>query len=43
MRVVRCAEVYFTSELLPILKEHRDMLTINNSSYFLLEFPADYI
>ncbi len=37
------AEVYFTSELLPILKDHRDLLTINNGSYFLLEFPPDYV
>jgi protein-tyrosine phosphatase len=37
------AEVYFTSELLAILKDNRDLLTINNSSYILLEFPSDYI
>ncbi len=37
------AEVYFTSELLPMLKDNRDLLTINNGSYFLLEFPGDYI
>jgi protein-tyrosine phosphatase len=43
IKVVRGAEVYFTSELLSILKDHRDILTINNSSYILLEFPADYI
>ena len=43
MYIVSGAEVYFTSELLPILKENRDLLTINNSSYFLLEFPSDYI
>jgi protein-tyrosine phosphatase len=43
VRVVGGAEVYFTSELLPVLKENRDLLTINNSCYFLLEFPADYV
>jgi len=43
IEIVSGAEVYFTSELLPILKENRDLLTINNSSYFLLEFPNDYI
>jgi protein-tyrosine phosphatase len=43
LKVVRGAEVYFTSELLSLLKEHHDLLTINNGSYFLLEFPADYI
>jgi protein-tyrosine phosphatase len=37
------AEVYFTSELLSILRDHRDLLTINNGSYFLLEFPHDYV
>lgn len=37
------AEVYLTSELLPILGDHRDLLTINNGSYLLLEFPADYV
>lgn len=41
--IVTGAEVYFTSELLPILKENRDLLTINNGSYFLLEFPNDYV
>jgi len=37
------AEVYFTSELLPMLKDHRDLLTINNGSYLLLEFPPEYV
>jgi protein-tyrosine phosphatase len=35
--------VYFTAELPGLLREHRELLTINNGSYFLLEFPADYI
>jgi len=43
IKVVTGSEVYFTSELLPILKDNRDLLTINKSSYFILEFPADYI
>jgi protein-tyrosine phosphatase len=43
LRILSGAEVYFTSELLPILKDHRDLLTINNGAYFLLEFPPDYI
>ena len=43
VEIVTGAEVYFTSELLPILKDNRDLLTINNGSYFLLEFPGDYI
>jgi protein-tyrosine phosphatase len=37
------AEVYFTSELLTVLQDNRDLLTVNNGSYFLLEFPGDYI
>lgn len=43
IKVVSGAEVYFTSELLSLLKEHRGLLTINDTSYFLLEFPGDYI
>jgi protein-tyrosine phosphatase len=43
IRTLSGAEVYFTSELLPILRDHRDLLTINQSSYLLLEFPADYV
>jgi protein-tyrosine phosphatase len=43
MKAYSGAEVYFTSELLPILRDHRDLLTINNGSYLLLEFPADTI
>lgn len=41
--IVSGAEVFFTSELLPILKDNRDLLTINNGSYFILEFPSEYI
>ncbi len=43
LRILPGAEVYFTSELLPILRDHRELLTINNGSYFLLEFPPDYV
>jgi protein-tyrosine phosphatase len=43
LNIVSGAEVYFTSELLAILKDNRDLLTINNGSYFLLEFPVDYV
>jgi len=43
LKLVSGAEVYFTSELLPLLKDNRDLLTINNGSYFILEFPSDYI
>ena len=37
------AEVFFTSDLGSLLKEHSDLLTINDTSYFMLEFPHDYI
>lgn len=37
------AEVFLTSELLAILGDHRDLLVINNGSYLLIEFPADYV
>jgi protein-tyrosine phosphatase len=43
IKIVSGAEVYFTSELLSLLKDNRDLLTINSGSYFLLEFPADYV
>lgn len=43
VEIVSGAEVYFTSELLPVLKDNRDLLTINNGSYVLLEFPGDYV
>ncbi len=43
LKIVQGAEVYFTTDLLAILKANRDLLTINNGSYFLLEFPADYV
>jgi protein-tyrosine phosphatase len=37
------AEVYFMSDLISLLKDNHDLLTINNGSYFLLEFPGDYV
>ncbi len=37
------AEVFFTSNLSDYLTEYRDFLTLNRSSYFLLEFPFDFI
>jgi len=43
MKAYRGAEVYFTSELLPILLDNRDLLAINAGSYFLLEFPHDTV
>ena len=43
INIIGGAEIYFISDLLSLLKDNRDLLTINNSSYFLLEFPSDYI
>ncbi len=43
LRVADGAEVYFTSDLLPLLQDNRDLLCLNGGSYFLLEFPADYV
>lgn len=43
INIVSGAEVYFTSDLLSLLKDNHDLLTINNGSYFLLEFPGDYV
>jgi len=43
LKTIGGAEVYFTSDLMSVLKDNRDLLTINNGSYFLLEFPADYV
>jgi protein-tyrosine phosphatase len=43
INIVPGAEIFFTEELLSLLKNHHDLLTINGSSYFLLEFPSDYV
>ena len=43
LKVVSGAEVYFASDLLSILKDNRDLLAIGGGSYFLLEFPSDYV
>ncbi|MCK5055329.1 MAG: hypothetical protein KAT34_01630 [Candidatus Aminicenantes bacterium] len=37
------AEVFFFSDLRKKIENHRELLTINNSDYFLLEFPADVV
>ena len=37
------AEVFFVTDLREKLKDYRELLTINNSDYFLLEFPADMV
>ncbi len=37
------AEVFFVSDLREKLLTYREVLTINNSDYFLLEFPPDIV
>jgi len=37
------AEVFFATDLREKLGNHRELLTINNSDYFLMEFPADVV
>ncbi len=37
------AEVYFTSEILDHLKNSPDFLTLNNSSYILIEFSNEFL
>lgn len=43
IEILQGAEVFFVTDLREKLKEHRELLTINNSDYFLLEFPADVV
>ena len=41
--VLSGAEIFFTEHLLELLKEYRRWLTINGSSYCLLEFPEHFV
>lgn len=41
--ILQGAENFFHSRLQEYLAEWRELLTINNSDYFLLEFPKDFI
>lgn len=43
VKVLPGAEVFFTSNLFEILMEYKQHLTLNRGSYFLLEFPFDFI
>jgi protein-tyrosine phosphatase len=42
-RVLPGAEVFFTTNVIEYLKEYGEVLSLNNSSYFLLEFPFEFI
>jgi protein-tyrosine phosphatase len=43
INVLPGAEVFFTADLLEYLAKYQDILTLNHSSYFLLEFPFEFI
>lgn len=43
LRVLQGAEVFFTANLMEYLNEYGDALSINRGSYFLLEFPFEFI
>jgi protein-tyrosine phosphatase len=43
LQVLQGAEVFFTTNILEYLKEYGQFLALNGSSYFLLEFPFEFI
>jgi len=43
IKVFPGAEIFFTTNLRAYFKEYQTMLTLNGSSYFILEFPFDFI
>jgi protein-tyrosine phosphatase len=43
LRVLAGAEVFFTSNLNSLLKKYDKQLTLNQSCFFILEFPFDFI
>lgn len=43
IEILQGAENFFHSRLRDYLREFPELLTINNSDYFLLEFPVDFI
>jgi protein-tyrosine phosphatase len=43
VEVLLGAEVYFTTNLLSYLKEFQCLITLNAGSYFILEFPFDFV
>lgn len=43
IEILQGAENFFDSRLADYLRQNPEMLTINNSDYFLLEFPPDFI
>jgi protein-tyrosine phosphatase len=43
LRVLQGAEVFFTTNVMEYLKEFGERLGLNGSSYFLLEFPFEFV
>jgi protein-tyrosine phosphatase len=43
LQVLQGAEVFFTTNVMEYLKEYGEVLYLNNSCYFLLEFPFEFI
>lgn len=43
IQVLSGAEIFFTSNLREIFNQYKNLLTINRSCYFILEFPFDFI
>jgi len=43
IKVYRGGEIYFDPLIKDKLKQHKKILTINNSDYFLLEFPMNFV
>lgn len=43
LQVLRGAEVFFTSNVMELLKEYGEALCLNGSCYFLLEFPFEFV
>jgi protein-tyrosine phosphatase len=43
LQVLQGAEVFFTANLMEYLDEYGEALSINRGSYFLLEFPFEFI
>ena len=43
LRVLQGAEVFFATNVMEYLKKYGEVLALNGSSYFLLEFPFEFI
>ncbi|NIM17550.1 MAG: hypothetical protein GTO45_36515 [Candidatus Aminicenantes bacterium] len=43
LQVLQGAEVFFTTDVMAYLKQYGEFLALNSGSYFLLEFPFEFI